>query len=67
LRGNPRWKITDFEIDNAMVVHAMDPVDMYPYKKPTMQKVFNAFRQMLENARHTMTVATATTPNVENP
>jgi len=41
-----------FEIDNAMVVHAMDPVDMYPYKKPAMQKVFNAFRQMLENARH---------------
>ncbi|MFZ6723938.1 ATP-grasp domain-containing protein [Undibacterium sp. MH2W] len=40
-----------FEIDNAMVVHAMDPVDMYPYKKPAMQKVFDAFRQMLENAR----------------
>ncbi len=60
-------KLLIFEIDNAMVVHAMDPVDMYPYKKPTMQKVFNAFRQMLENARHTMTVATATTPNVENP
>ncbi|MFZ6690612.1 ATP-grasp domain-containing protein [Undibacterium sp. SXout20W] len=40
-----------FEIDNAMVVHAMDPVDMYPYKKPAMQKVFNAFRQLLENTR----------------
>jgi len=40
-----------FEVDNAMVVHAMDPVDMYPYKKPAMQKVFDAFRQMLENAR----------------
>ena len=40
-----------FEIDNAMVVHAMDPIDMYPYKKPAMQKVFDAFRQMLENAR----------------
>ncbi|NMM38658.1 MAG: RimK family alpha-L-glutamate ligase [Glaciimonas sp.] len=45
-----------FEIDNAMVVHAMDDEQMYPYKKPAMQKVFTAFRQMLENARH-MTVA----------
>ncbi|MCU6433595.1 RimK family alpha-L-glutamate ligase [Undibacterium sp. Jales W-56] len=41
-----------FEVDNAMIVHAMDPVDMYPYKKPAMRKVFNAFRQLLENARN---------------
>lgn len=40
-----------FEIDNAMIVHAMDPEQMYPYKKPAMRKVFTAFRQMLENAR----------------
>lgn len=40
-----------FEVDNAMVVHAMDPVEMYPYKKPAMQKVFSAFRQLLEHAR----------------
>ena len=45
-------KLLVFEIDNAMVVHAMDPVDMYPYKKPAMQKVFNAFRAMLENTRY---------------
>lgn len=42
-----------FEIDNAMVVHAMDDEAMFPYKKPAMQKVFSAFRQMLENARQT--------------
>ena len=42
-----------FEIDNAMVVHAMDDEQMFPYKKPAMQKVFTAFRQMLENARQT--------------
>lgn len=42
-----------FEVDNAMIVHAMDPVDMYPYKKPAMQKVFTAFRTMLEHARQT--------------
>ncbi len=42
-----------FESDNAMVVHAMDGEEMYPYKKPAMRKVFTAFRQMLENARQT--------------
>lgn len=40
-----------FEVDNAMIVHAMDDETMYPYKKPAMQKVFTAFRTMLENAR----------------
>jgi glutathione synthase/RimK-type ligase-like ATP-grasp enzyme len=44
-------KLLIFEADNAMLVHAMDPVDMFPYKKPAMAKVFNAFRRMLENAR----------------
>jgi glutathione synthase/RimK-type ligase-like ATP-grasp enzyme len=40
-----------FEADNAMIVHAMDPEDMYPYKKPAMQKVFDAFQRMLARAR----------------
>lgn len=40
-----------FEVDNAMVVHAMDDAAMFPYKKVAMHKVFAAFRQMLENAR----------------
>ncbi|HLZ30216.1 MAG TPA: RimK family alpha-L-glutamate ligase, partial [Chloroflexota bacterium] len=40
-----------FEVDNAMVVHAMDPEDMFPYKKPAMRKIFVAFREMLEHAR----------------
>jgi hypothetical protein len=38
-----------FEIDSAMTVHAMDPVDLFPYKQPQMRKVFQAFRQMLVN------------------
>lgn len=41
-------KLLAFEVDVGMVVHDMDPVDLYPYKKPQMQKVFSAFRQMLE-------------------
>ena len=40
-----------FEVDNAMVVHAMDDEQMFPYKKPAMRQVFTAFRQMLEPAR----------------
>lgn len=40
-----------FEVDNAMVVHAMDAEELYPYKKPVMRKLFSAFRQLLENAR----------------
>ncbi|WP_124948984.1 ATP-grasp domain-containing protein [Sulfuriferula thiophila] len=39
-----------FEIDSNMIVHAMDPVDMFPYKQPQMRKVFSAFREMLINA-----------------
>jgi hypothetical protein len=36
-----------FEIGTAMIVHAMDPVDVFPYKKPAMEKVFAAFVDML--------------------
>ncbi len=39
-----------FEIDSNMIVHAMDPVDVFPYKQPQMHKVFSAFRAMLVNA-----------------
>ena len=46
-----------FEIDNAMIVHGMDPVDMYAYKKPIMQKVFTAFRALLESVRSDTRVA----------
>ncbi|OIR12359.1 hypothetical protein GALL_60580 [mine drainage metagenome] len=36
-----------FEIDHAMVVHAMDPEDTFPYKKAYMLKVKNAFEDFL--------------------
>ena len=39
-----------FEVDSNMAVHAMDPVEKFPYKHPQMQKVFGAFRAMLERA-----------------
>jgi hypothetical protein len=39
-----------FELDPGAVVHDMDPVDLFPYKHPQMEKVFAAFRQMLSGA-----------------
>jgi hypothetical protein len=39
-----------FEIDVALIVHAMDAEDVYPYKKPAMSKLFAAFVEMLEEA-----------------
>ncbi|MBV8635185.1 MAG: RimK family alpha-L-glutamate ligase [Burkholderiaceae bacterium] len=36
-----------FEADSDMIVHNMDPVDMYPYKAPAMRKIFDAFHAML--------------------
>jgi len=36
-----------FEVDHTMVVHAMDPEHLFPYKQFHMQKVKNAFRNYL--------------------
>lgn len=47
----PDGRLLVFEVDNSAVVHDLDPEDLYPYKKPAMQKLFAAFRQMLEDAR----------------
>ncbi len=36
-----------FEVASAMLVHAMDNVEIFPYKAVQMRKVFDAFRAML--------------------
>jgi hypothetical protein len=46
----PDGELLIFEVDSGMTVHAMDPVDIFPYKQPQMRKVFRAFRQMLMDA-----------------
>ena len=46
----PEGQLLLFEADSAAMVHANDPVDLFPYKQPQMQKVFDAFRGMLERA-----------------
>jgi hypothetical protein len=45
-------KLLIFEVDNASYVHAMDPVALFPYKRPQMRKVFDAFGRMLSSAQY---------------
>ena len=40
-----------FEIDHAMVVHAMDPEDLFPYKQEQIRKLQHAFREFLFRLR----------------
>lgn len=46
----PDGRLLIFEVDSNMIVHAIDPVDTFPYKQPQMRKVFDAFREMLNYA-----------------
>lgn len=43
----PDGRLLVFEVDTAMLVHAMDSPDLYPYKRPQMRKLFGAFHSML--------------------
>ncbi len=43
----PDGRLLVFEADVAMIVHAMDPADLFPYKLDQMRKVFAAFTAML--------------------
>jgi hypothetical protein len=36
-----------FEADTAMIVHDMDPPDLYPYKRPAMARLFAAFQALI--------------------
>lgn len=47
----PEGDLLIFEADNLGFIHAMDPVDIYPYKQPQMRKVFGAFYEMLRKAK----------------
>ncbi len=44
----PDGHLLVFEIDSGAVVHAMDPVDLFPYKRPHMQKLFSAFQGLVK-------------------
>jgi glutathione synthase/RimK-type ligase-like ATP-grasp enzyme len=44
---NKRGELLLFEADNTAVVHNMDSPDLFPYKPPHMQMIFDAFARML--------------------
>lgn len=46
----PDGQLLIFEVDTGMIVHDMDPPDIFPYKHAQMSKVFAAFRRMLIQA-----------------
>ena len=46
----PDGKLLIFEVDSCMIVHAIDPVEVFPYKQPQMRKLFDAFTAMLSHA-----------------
>lgn len=43
-------KLLLFEADAAMIIHAMDQPDLFPYKGPQMKRLFGAFQALLEGA-----------------
>jgi hypothetical protein len=43
----PAGELLLFEADTAGVVHAMDSPELFPYKRPRMELIFQAFRAML--------------------
>jgi hypothetical protein len=40
-----------FELGTNMIVHGMDSPEIFPYKRPQMEKVFGAFADMLRRRR----------------
>ncbi|WP_299976238.1 hypothetical protein [uncultured Pseudoteredinibacter sp.] len=44
---SPNGDLLVFEVGASMNVHAMDPVDIFPYKQPQMQRLFTAFESMM--------------------
>lgn len=46
----PDGSLLLFEVEMAAIIHLLDPVAMFPYKLPQMQRVFAAFDTMLRRA-----------------
>ncbi len=44
---SPDGGLLVFEVGTAMIVHALDPVSLFPYKQEPMKKLFAAFEKML--------------------
>jgi hypothetical protein len=46
----PDGRLLLFEVEMAAIIHQLDPEDCFPYKKPQMRRIFQAFCAMLEQA-----------------
>ncbi|MDF1485240.1 RimK family alpha-L-glutamate ligase [Ramlibacter sp. H39-3-26] len=46
----PAGELLVFEVDPGAVVHSMDPDDLFPYKRPHMDKIYRGFHAMLARA-----------------
>jgi glutathione synthase/RimK-type ligase-like ATP-grasp enzyme len=49
----PEGKLLVFEADSRGIIHAADPVHIYPYKPAVMQKAFDAFAALLRKRAET--------------
>ena len=47
----PEGDLLIFEIDSCMIVHALDSLELFPYKQSPMQNLFAAFQQLLNNKK----------------
>ncbi len=47
----PEGELLIFEIDSCMIVHAIDSVDLFPYKPAYMGKLFAAFQKLLQESK----------------
>jgi hypothetical protein len=55
-------KLLIFEAGTNMIVHSMDSPDLFPYKRPQMEKVFRAFEGMLKHKIERNRAAPALSP-----
>lgn len=46
----PDGNLLLFEVEMAAIIHQLDPQDLFPYKRPQMERIFEAFGEMLEQA-----------------
>ena len=44
-------KLLLFELGTNMIVHALDPQAIFPYKRPQMERVFTAFQAMIRRRK----------------
>lgn len=57
---SPDGRLLLFEVELAAIAHDLDPPDLFPYKRPQMRRVFDAFGALLA-------AAAALTPSAARP